>query len=153
MMPSKPSAFQRSLKAVAVGLLSRREHSRAELQRKLLAHAESPEQVETVLSALEHEGWLSNERFAASLVNRQAGRKGARVIVQQLQQHGVDHDTVTALRESLEATESERARAVWEKKFPAPPGTLKEYARQQRFLASRGFSATTIRNLLGPVPY
>ena len=50
-----------SLKARAVGLLSRREHSRAELQRKLAPHAEDPASLETLLNELEQGGWLSQQ--------------------------------------------------------------------------------------------
>ena len=38
-----------SLKARALGYLSRREHSRAELRRKLAPHAESADEVEALL--------------------------------------------------------------------------------------------------------
>ncbi len=45
--------------------------------------------------------------------------------------------------------EAERARAVWARKFGQPPADPREYARQYRFMAGRGFSADCIRRLLG----
>ena len=54
----------RSLRARALSYLARREHSRLELRRKLAPHAESPEQLESVLDTLEAQGLLSIERFA-----------------------------------------------------------------------------------------
>ena len=105
----------------AVGYLSRREHARDELARKLAPHAEDADEVERVLDALEKEGWLSTERFAQSLVHRRASRQGAARIVQELRQHGVDDTQVSELREQLRATEYPRALEVWQKRFGAKP--------------------------------
>lgn len=138
-----------SLKMRAVGYLSRREHARDELARKLAPHAEDPDEVERVLDALEKEGWLSTERFAQSLVHRRASRQGAARIVQELRQHGVDDAQVSELREQLRATEYERALEVWQKRFGARPEDRAAYAKQARFLASRGFAHDVIRRILG----
>jgi len=138
-----------SLKMRAVGYLSRREHAREELARKLAPHAEDPAEVDTVLDALEKEGWLSTERFAQSLVHRRASRQGAARIVQELRQHGVDDNQVAELREQLRATEYDRALEVWKRKFDAKPEDRAAYAKQARFLASRGFAHDVIRRILG----
>lgn len=142
-----------SLKARAIGYLSRREHSRAELQRKLLPYAEDPESLEALLHTLERENWLSNQRFAQSLVNRRAQRQGTQRIVQELKQHGLSDDAVSDIGERLRQTEFERAEAVWSKKFHQLPVDAKEYARQFRFLGSRGFAPEAIRRILGDIPY
>ena len=141
-----------SLKARAIGILSRRENSRLELQRKLAAHASDPDELEQLLNDLERENWLSNERFAHSLVNRRASRQGASRIVQELRQHGLADEDIAGLNQQLRDTEVERARAVWEKKFGFPPAEPKDYARQFRFLASRGFSPECLRRILGDLP-
>ena len=65
-----------SLRARAVGLLSRREHSRVELARKLSTHAQSPEELNALLDALAKEGWQSDERFVQGFVHRKAGKQG-----------------------------------------------------------------------------
>ena len=44
--------------------------------------------------------------------------------------------------------ELERARAIWARKFSAPPDNAKEWARQARFLQTRGFSGDIVRRLL-----
>jgi regulatory protein len=145
-----PSANTRSLKASAIGYLSRREHSRHELQRKLLAaypDAE-PEQVQTLLDALEHEGWLSNARFVQSVLNRRAAQKGTAAILHELRQHGVDDAQLEQASQELQGSELQRAQAVWEKKFGAPPTDQREYARQVRFLMSRGFGADVVRRVV-----
>jgi len=145
----KPDRRGPSLKARAVGYLSRREHARDELARKLRPYAEDPDEVEAVLDALQREGWQSNERFAQSLVHRRAPLRGTARIVQELKQHGVDDAVVAEASARLKATELDRARAVWAKRYGAKPADRTEYARQARFLASRGFSPEVIRRILG----
>ncbi|NYT61243.1 recombination regulator RecX [Alcaligenaceae bacterium] len=141
-----------SLKARAIGVLSRRENSRLELQRKLAPHASNAAELEELLNSLERENWLSNERFAQSLVNRRASRQGASRIVQELRQHGVPDEDIAQLNQQLRSTEVERARVVWEKKYGQAPADAKAYAKQFRFLASRGFSADCLRRILGDQP-
>lgn len=145
----KPDRKGPSLKMRAVGYLSRREHAREELVRKLSAYAEDAAEIEAVLDALEKEGWLSTERFAQSLVHRRASRQGAARIVQELRQHGVDDNQVAELRDQLRATEYDRALEVWKKRFDAKPADRAAYAKQARFLASRGFAHDVIRRILG----
>ncbi|KVO22001.1 recombinase RecX [Burkholderia ubonensis] len=142
---SKPA---RSLKGRALGYLSRREYSRAELARKLAPYAGEDESVEPVLDALEQEGWLSDARFAESLVHRRASRVGAARIVNELKRHAVGDTLVEEVGAQLRETEWARAQAVWRKKFGALPHTPAERAKQARFLAARGFSSATIVKLL-----
>jgi len=138
-----------SLKARAVGFLSRRDYARKEIASKLKPHADSEDELNKVLDDLEREGWLSTERFAQSLVHRRAERQGAARIVQELRSKGVAEDQVSELRENLRATEYERARAVWEKRFGERPADRSAYAKQARFLAGRGFASDVIRRILG----
>lgn len=146
----EPARKGLSLKARAVGYLSRREHARSELARKLRPYAEDLDEIEAVLDVLQREGWLSNERFAQSLVHRRAPRHGTARVVQELRQHGLDDAQVAELREQLRATEYERAQAAWRKRFGGErPVDRADYARQARFLAGRGFAHDVIRRILG----
>ncbi len=140
-----------SLKARAIGYLSRREHSRTELQRKLQPYAnpDDPDEIARLLNELEQGKWLSNQRFAQSLVNRRAPAKGATVIMHELRQHGLPDTDLEPIRQQLQATEYQRAQAVWARKFGSAPADAREYARQVRFLASRGFSPAILRRILG----
>lgn len=137
-----------SLKARAIQFLSRREHSRIELARKLAPHAETETELEHLLDFLEAEKWLSTERFARSLLNRRADKLGAQRIMQELRQHGITDEQALDLRAELDASEFERAQQVWEKKFNALPVDAKEHARQYRFMASRGFSGRVFQKIL-----
>ncbi|MEO6959282.1 MAG: recombination regulator RecX [Burkholderiaceae bacterium] len=148
-LPVKPLKKGPSLKARAIAFLSRREHSRLELERKLAQYADTPNDLEQLLNQLERENWLSNERFAQALVHRRAPLQGTTRIVQELKQHGLADTRIAALREQLRSTELERARVVWQKKFGQRAESAKDYARQFRFLASRGFSSDCLRRILG----
>ncbi|WP_373559826.1 recombination regulator RecX [Bordetella genomosp. 10] len=150
--PAAPAARRGpSLKARAVGFLSRREYARAELARKLASYVEADDDLEKVLDDLEREGWLSTARYAQSLVHRRAERQGTARIVQELRAKGVAEAEVGELQQNLRATEYERARAVWEKRFGERPARADRaaYAKQARFLAGRGFAHDVIRRILG----
>ncbi len=121
-----------------------REHSRAELGRKLAAHAESDDALNRVLDELQQAGHLSDERFVESLVRRRASRYGRLRIGQELAGHGLDDSTLSGALAELAAGDRDRALAVWRKRFGAPPADLAEKARQHRFLAQRGFDGETI---------
>ena len=59
-----------------MSLLARREHTRAELSRKLAPHG-TQEEIDTVLNELAGSGLQSDARFAESYVRSQAARLGA----------------------------------------------------------------------------
>jgi regulatory protein len=136
------------LKGRALGYLSRREYSRAELARKLKPYVEESDSLDTVLDALEAENWLSDSRFAESLVHRRAARLGTSRILGELKQHALNPNLVEEATAQLRETELARAHAVWSKKFGELPVTPAERAKQARFLASRGFSGATIGKIL-----
>jgi regulatory protein len=149
--PDRPDRPKRSLRGRALGYLSRREHSRRELARKLKPFVEESDgenAVENVLDALDREGWLSDSRFAESLVHRQSGRFGTARIVGELKRHGLDHDVVQQLSSDLRDSEWDRIRVVWSKKFGVLATTPQERAKQARFLATRGFSRDAIMRVI-----
>ncbi len=157
-----------SLKARAIGLLAQREHSRIELRRKLLvierrtraaagdadateAAGEAEEAgvtaVDALLDTLAVEGYLDETRFVESRLHVRAGRFGTQRIQQELARHGLQLDAEQ--QAALRATEMERAREVWHKRFgPEPARDATEQARQARFLMARGFSPELVRRLL-----
>jgi regulatory protein len=138
----------RSLKGRALAYLSRREHSRAELSRKLQPFVEEGDSLDTLLDSLERENWLSDSRFTESLVHRRASRLGANRIVGELKRQGVGSTLIEETAAQLRETELARARAVWQKKYGQLPDTPAERAKQARFLVSRGFSQTVVSKIL-----
>jgi SOS response regulatory protein OraA/RecX len=145
---SKRKGPQLSLRGRALGYLSRREHSRTELSRKLTPHLGEGDSLDTLLDALEQEGWLSNERFVESVVHRRGTRLGTSRIVNELKRNGIDETLIQDAGTELKKTELTRAREVWSKKFGEPPTTPAERAKQARFLATRGFTGGTIMKVL-----
>lgn len=147
--PSRRARRPRSLRARALSYLARREHSRVEMRRKLAPHAESPEQLDSLLDTLEAQGLLSGERFAESVVHRRADRFGAARIRQELRQHDLPDELVGQHLAALDRTEYARAREVWARRFGRPPADAAERLRQARFLAARGFRGDVVRRIVG----
>ena len=134
-----------SLKARALRYLSAREHSRLELARKLTRHIQEGDDLDQLLDWLVAQKFLSEARFAESLVNRRAARFGSSRILSELQSHGLDDEYVSPLRISLLEGENERAFQVWERKFGVAATSHEERAKQMRFLQQRGFSNSAIQ--------
>ena len=135
------------LRVQALKLLTRRDHSRAELRAKLAVEAETEDELDAVLDRLQSERLLSDQRFATQRVIAKARRFGDARLKQDLRQHGVgDADIVAALPEG--GDESERCHAVWARKFGSLPQTPAERGKQMRFLQYRGFSSEAIKQAM-----
>ena len=133
------------LRARALRLLARREHSRAELGRKLAPRAASPEALQSLLDSLEQKQQLSNARFASERARVLSRKYGAARIRLDLKSKGVGEEIVEGV--ALEG-EAVRAAAILARKYRSSATTREERARRMRFLQSRGFSHDTIRKLL-----
>jgi len=145
------SPVQLSLKGRALRLLSGREHSRTELERKLAKFEEEPGTLKRALDELQAKGFISEQRVIESVLHRRAAKLGAARVRHELQGKGLDPQAVAQAMVQLQSTEHERALAVWQKKFGATPATPLEAARQIRFLAARGFGGEAIRRIVkGP---
>lgn len=146
-MAGRP-AQELSLRARALRHLARREFTRHELTQKLAPHAESPAAIEQVLDDFAQRGWLSEQRAAEQLVHARRSRYGIARIRRDLEVRGVSPDLVSATVNGLKAGELDAARAVWRRKFRAPPANAAERARHARFLQGRGFSVEVVSQLL-----
>jgi len=133
-----------SLKGRALRLLAQREHSRAELERKLAAHEQAPGELARVLDELQARGFINEQRVVESVLYRRADRWGAARVQHELRAKGIGAQALAQALDQLRTTEVDRARAVWQKKFGVPAADPAERARQMRFLASRGFTADAI---------
>ena len=133
------------LKARALRYLVRREHSRAELARKLAPHAASPEAVEEILDLLLSKKQQSDERFAAERARVLSRKYGAAKIRQDLKARGIADEVIDGLAHSAEA---DRAKEILARKYRQPATTREERAKRARFLQGRGFSYDTIKKAL-----
>jgi regulatory protein len=137
-----------SLKGRALRLLAGREHSRAELERKLAPHETEPGELARALDDLQAKGFISEQRVVESVVHRRAARLGTGRVKQELQAKGVSPEAMAEALDALRRTEVERAREVWRRKFGEPAPDAAGRARQMRFLASRGFGTEAIRRVV-----
>ena len=137
-----------TLRERALNLLARREHSRAELARKLSSHAEADE-VAALLDDLERENLLSNVRYTEMLVHARSGRHGSVRLKADLRNKGVPAEVIDVAVSEARETDLEAARVVWLKKFGQLPRDAAERGKQMRFLAGRGFPAEIVRKVVG----
>lgn len=137
-----------SLKTRALGYLARREHSRFELERKLKPHAQTSEELSSLLDALEQRGFLSAARMVEQVIHMRKNRFGSQRIAHELREKGIAENLIAEALPNIRETEQESAREVWRKKFGAMPADAKELARQMRFLRGRGFAAEVIHQVL-----
>lgn len=151
MTDSKPASrtgFGLSLKGRALRYLAAREHSRAELERKLRPHEETPGQLAQVLDDLQAKDFISEPRLVESVLHRGASRLGALRIRQDLQAKGVSAAAVAEAVAGLQSSEMARAHDIWQKRFKTVAQEPRERARQMRFLAARGFGGEVVRRVV-----
>lgn len=137
-----------SLRQRALGYLARREHSRADLTRKLERAGFEPEAIGPVLDEFEAKNWLSDQRFAESWVADHRARAGSVKLAYDLRQHGISDTLIETILRDNRDSELERAIAVWNKKFGSTPTNPAEKAKQIRFMLSRGFTHEIIQRSL-----
>ncbi len=144
---NKPG-FQPSLKGRALRLLSQREHSRAELERKLAPHEEVPGDLAKALDELQARDFINDGRAIESVVHRRSGKWGATRVKQELVAKGLTGEAVAQALAGLRDTELSRALEVWRKKFGSPAPDPQTRAKHMRFLLTRGFSADVVRQVV-----
>jgi regulatory protein len=139
-----------SVCATAIRMLARRDYPRAALEERLAARGVDPAEVTRTLDDLERLGYLSDARFAQMLVAQKSPRFGKRAIAHALHARRVDPAAARVALESLAGTdELALARAVWSRRFRAPPGDERERARQIRFLIARGYGVAVALAVVG----
>ena len=133
--------MSRSINEVAIGFLSRREHSILELKRKLSQKSFTEEEIEQSIQRLLDNNLLSEERFTESYINmRKRKGYGPVRIAQELRQRGVDGDFFEGY---LDRGNSEWRRVMkrqYEKKYGDElADEYAEKAKRAKYLQSRGF--------------
>ena len=136
----------------ALQWLARREHSRQELQAKLIKKGCAEPVAAQALNDLEAENLLSDERFAESLLRARRDRGyGPLRILKDLREKGVAEDTITRWLDVASHDWIEDLKRVRFKKYgDHKPRSYSERAKQARFLQQRGFTFEQIRQVLSP---
>lgn len=142
----------RALKARAIAHLARREWSRAELARRLVAAGAARAEVDRTLAELAAEGYLSDERYAQALVRQKSATMSRRALAETLKAKGVTDDVARDALANLATDDDATLVALWRRRFGHAPKDDRERARQVRFLQSRGFALSAIVKLLRAPP-
>ena len=131
-------------------LLAAREHSRAELARKLAARGFEPGDVAAALDRLAASGALSDARAAERYVAERAAKGfGPLRIRAELLEKGVPEAVFGPYLETMDEDWPDLLAAACDRRFGnEPPADRAEYARRGRFLEQRGFPAALIRRQL-----
>lgn len=139
--------------AAGLRLLARREHSRAEIARKLDQRGFPSSVSGPVTERLLAEGYLSDTRFAASLARHRAGQGyGELRIRAELRQHEIDPGAVADAIAGLDTDWVELARLQLRRHFGAEGGAAAARERMRRHLAQRGFPSSVLREALQSGP-
>lgn len=141
-------ALEKSLRQRALELLSKREYSAAELAQKLKTYVSEEDDLPALIADFQARGWLSDARYTEQMVHARQAKFGAARVANELREKGVNDTLIAEAVAGLQESEVERARHVWRKKFKAAPTTREEWAKQARFLQSRGFTFEVIKQIL-----
>lgn len=139
----------RSARNTAMDLLSRREHSRHELEQKLLQRDFDAEEISQALDRLQQEGLQSDQRYAESYVYLRAQKGfGPLKIEYELRQRGINDQIVESAMRLEQGSWSERMQQQRSRKFGNYlPDDYAEKMKQARFLQNRGFSPELVMRL------
>lgn len=138
----------KSLRQRALEYLAKREYSYVELGQKLKGYAEEGDDIPALLDDFKQRGWLSDARFTEQLVHARKAKFGSARVANELREKGVDDALIASAVDAIKNNEFENALAVWKKKYKAPPSNREEWAKQARFLQSRGFGFDLIKKIL-----
>jgi regulatory protein len=132
----------------ALRLLSVRDRSRRELERRLLMAGFEEAEVQGALERLESAGLVDDRRFARTLAEHQTGARlaGRRAVMAALMAKGVDRQTAETVLEDT-GDEEERARTLAERRAGRLGGLPPQVAHRRLtdFLIRRGHAPGTAR--------
>ena len=132
----EPTAYQRAL-----GLLVRREHSRKELGRKLVAKGVDREDLDLALEKLRRQDFQNDTRFAAALArSRSSSGYGPARIRAELAQHGLTREDIAVAIEACDQDWDVAARQLVQRRYGGKDLTDPTLRRKAvDFLLRRGF--------------
>lgn len=145
----EPTPVQRAL-----GLLTRREHSRLELMRKLQQRGVERDQADAAIGKLSEAGWQDDGRFAESLLRNRAGSGyGPAYIRAELATHGLPSDAIAAAMDGFEGDWVENARDLLRRRHPqALAGDRDAQRKAADILLRRGFAMEHVRAAMAADP-
>lgn len=155
-MKSKPESGlaampdSKTIRKECIKLLTRREHSRKQIQDKLSHKGFERHHVSEVIDELSVQDWQSDNRYAENYarVRCQKGFGPVRIAFE-LRQQGIDAETTDNALQNQPDSWFDSLEKVYFKKFPAETSfDLVERGKRIRFLLQRGFPNDMINALL-----
>lgn len=130
----------------ALGLLTRREHSRKELTRKLVSRGVDAAEVEQAVDRLAAAGWQDDRRFAGSLVRARASAGyGPLHIRAELGTHDLAPEIRADALDGFEGDWAEIARDLATRRFARIEDSRLRERKAADFLIRRGFPGDVVR--------
>ena len=134
-------------------ILARREHSVAQIKRKLSQRGHDEQTTTEVVERLTESGFQSDTRFAETLARSRANQGyGPLRIRAELKEARVPDAEIRSAFDALECDFAELAVQARAKKFGDIPERGEGWQKQYRFLAARGFESDQIRAALKNEP-
>ena len=155
---SEPSSTDRA-RQYALKLLAARDYTSAGLRQKLRAKGFDEENLDSAVSRLENEGWISDRRFAERFAESAmaSGRFYGGRLKLEMRRRGLDEDLTCEVigRVTEGYDEDDEVRALIEKRYPgfSPSATDdREKRRMLGFLQRRGFGFSAIMRAIKSGP-
>jgi regulatory protein len=129
---------------LAYRFINQRERSEAEVRRRLERAELGSEEVDAAIAELTELGYLDDTRFARIFTEdkRSLEAWGNDRIARTLGERGIDRDLIAAaLSAGQEESEHDRAVALLDQRFPAPPADRKERERALGVLLRKGYDS------------
>jgi regulatory protein len=139
----------KQIKNDCLRLLTRRDHSRKEIQRKMAVKGYESSQVSAVIDDLAQQSWQDDTRYAESYARMRSHKGFGPVrIAYELKQQGIEAHTVDKVLQSTSDNWLNLMEQVYNKKYPESLAMdSNERAKRIRFLLQRGFSSAMITTL------
>ncbi len=137
------------IRAKAIELLARREHSRLELRQKLAQRGFPAELIDPVLNELAEDGLLNESRYAEMYANGRADKGyGPLRIASELRERGIPQELVDHALAELKNDWLPKLRELHRKRFKSRvPADVAGRMQQTRVFRQHGFTLEQIKHL------
>ena len=137
------------LRAKAIELLARREHSHLELRQKLAQRGFPAELIDPVLNELAESGLLNESRYAEMYASSRADKGyGPLRIASELRERGIPQEQIDQALAELENDWLPKLRELHRKRFKSRIATdVAGRMQQTRFFRQHGFTLEQIKRL------
>lgn len=133
----------------AVNLLAFKDRTVQEIRQKLNEKGYSSEDIEDTVEKLSYYGYLNDQNYTISYIKDNTSKKGKKLIINELNQKGVEKTVITEVYESMDVDEIDTIKRLVERRFQALDfNDDKSYRRVVGYLLRRGFSYDNIKKVI-----